>query len=206
MSSKSTSGEPTEYDAHDEANIYRAVDHAYSEYGARESTPTRMNVTARIEWSGSVDRARGGMRRVRLDNLPPAKMRALRSAVRREREAQGRAAAARPSTSYTATGWRAQLSALLNDKRGDALSDRAGLSPTARTLKAWISEDRAPSKANQERIAQAYGGLRTWRVDQARSEAASARGATARALTDALRDRYGAEIRLRDIARLDLDD
>ena len=205
MSSKSTSGDPTEYDARDEANVYHAVDHAYSEYRG-EGAPSKMQVTARVEWSGSVDRARGGMRKVRLDNLSPTKMRAVKAAMRREQHAQERARTARPSTSYTATGWRAQLNALLTDKRGEALSDRAGLSPTARTLKAWISDERAPSRANQERIAQAYGGMRTWRVDQAKADASSARGATARALTDALRDRYGAEVRLRDIVRLTLDD
>lgn len=205
MSSKSTSGEPTEYDARDEANVYHAVDHAYSEYRG-DGTPSKMQVTAQVEWSGSVDRARGGMRRVRLDNLDPGKMRAVKAAVRREREAQDRARTARPSTSYTAQGWRAQLNALLTDRRGEAVSDRAGLSPTARTLRAWLSDERAPSRANQERIAQAYGGLRTWRVDQARSDAQTARGATAKALTDALRDRYGAEIRLRNIVRMTLDD
>ena len=205
MSSKSTSGDPTEYDAYDESNVYRAIDHAYSEYGS-SGTPSKMQVTAQVEWSGSIDRARGGMRKVRLDNLDPGKMRALKAAVRREREAQARVKAATPSASYSAQGWRAQLNALLTDRRGEAVSDRAGLSPTARTLRAWLSDERAPSRANQERIAQAYGGLRTWRVDQARSDAQTAQGATAKALTDALRDRYGAEIRLRSIVRLTLDD
>lgn len=58
--------------------------------------------------------------------------------------------------SYTATGWHAQLSKLTSSDRGYAAAADVGLSATARTLRAWLAEQQAPSPANQRLIARAY--------------------------------------------------
>ena len=58
--------------------------------------------------------------------------------------------------SYTATGWHAQLSKLTSSPRGYQAAADAGLSATARTLKAWLSEAQTPSPANRTAIADAY--------------------------------------------------
>jgi transcriptional regulator with XRE-family HTH domain len=59
--------------------------------------------------------------------------------------------------SYTAKGWHAQISKLTSSPRGYLAAERAGLSVNRRTLLDWLAERREPSKANQERIAKAYG-------------------------------------------------
>lgn len=58
--------------------------------------------------------------------------------------------------SYTATGWHAQISKLTSQPRGYEAAAAAGLSATARTLKAWLAQDVTPSPANQRKIAEAY--------------------------------------------------
>jgi hypothetical protein len=62
-------------------------------------------------------------------------------------------------SSYRATGWHAQISKLTAVAGGHAASEAAGLSPTVRTLLAWLAEERTPSAANQARIASAYSHL-----------------------------------------------
>lgn len=64
--------------------------------------------------------------------------------------------------SYSARGWHAQLVALTGTQRGMGFLDAAGINVTQRTLLSWLSStgekgDRAPSKANQQMIREAYG-------------------------------------------------
>lgn len=61
-----------------------------------------------------------------------------------------------------AKGWHARLSALTKTQRGQQALLGAGVAPgeRARNWRAWLGEDRAPSKANQERIAAAYRAYR----------------------------------------------
>lgn len=58
--------------------------------------------------------------------------------------------------SYTAKGWHAQISKLTSSPRGYLAAEKAGLSVNHRTLVDWLAERRAPSRANQEKIARAY--------------------------------------------------
>jgi hypothetical protein len=58
--------------------------------------------------------------------------------------------------SYTAKGWHAQISKLTSSPRGYQAAEAAGLSATARTLKAWLAQDVEPNAANQRKIAEAY--------------------------------------------------
>lgn len=58
--------------------------------------------------------------------------------------------------SYTAKGWHAQISKLTSSPRGYVAAAAAGLSVTARTLKAWLAEEAEPTPANQRKISEAY--------------------------------------------------
>lgn len=161
-------------------------------------TPSAMRVTARIEWAG----ADTGVRTTRFDGL---RLDGVVDAMDRARAAEHQAQQARPATSYTATGWHAQIRALTEHSRGSECADRAGLAPSAQTLHRWLAEEQAPSAANREKIANAYTALRTNRVDRAREQGQAWRHEVVDELTSALRDRYGAEIRIRDIRNLRFD-
>lgn len=205
MSKVSDTGDPTPYDDNDAAALEAAVDEAWAEYESQGGSgqPTNMRVTAQVEWSGVLDRARGGHRTTRLDGLDMA---AAKKALDQAREATKRAESAAPAVSYRAKGWHAQLSALTGSKYGSTASDKAGLSPTTRTVREWLSESRAPSKANQEKIAAAYDSLKNRRVEVSQDRANRASGALANILSGIFRDRYGAEIRLRNITGMELED
>lgn len=58
--------------------------------------------------------------------------------------------------SYTAVGWHAQISKLTSSPRGYEAAAAAGLSATARTLRAWLAQDVEPSASNRRKIADAY--------------------------------------------------
>lgn len=190
---------PTPYSARDEAEMEAALDRAFRDY--EEAAPTTMDVTAQIEWGGVVDRANDGVRRTRLDNLDLSGVQQARERVRQTTE---RAGEVRPATSYTAKGWRAQFRQLMRSGHGRELADRAGLNPASRTMRRWRAGGN-PSRANRERIADAYRHMSTWRVDRAQAETRNAQHELANALSGALRERYGTEIRLRDIRQLRLD-
>lgn len=60
--------------------------------------------------------------------------------------------------SYTAQSWHAQLSKLTSQPRGYEAAEKAGLSATARTLRAWLSDPDYPiRRSDREKIARAYG-------------------------------------------------
>jgi hypothetical protein len=200
MSSRDT-GPSEPYSIEDEGTVEAALDAAYDAWDevAPNQNPSGMQVTAQIEWAGVIDRSRNGVRTTRLSGL---NLGALRMPLERARRATERAEAAQPATSYTAKGWHAQLRALTVSARGSDLADRAGLDPSARTLRSWLAEDRAPSKANQEKIAAAYEGLRTAGVEEARARAVEANHQLAEKLNAVVTEEYGQQIRLRDITRL----
>jgi hypothetical protein len=196
-----STGPSSDYNVHDEGTVEAALDAAFAAWDdvAPEQNPTVMHVTAQVEWAGVIDRARGGVRSTRLDGL---NLGALRAPLEKARRANQRAESAAPAQSYTAKGWHAQLRALMGVSRGSELADRAGLNPTTKTVLAWLSESRAPSAANQARIAEAYSGLRTAGVEEARGRAEAANHALAEKLNSVLTEEYGQEIRLRDITRM----
>lgn len=83
------------------------------------------------------------------------------------REALSKVSLGRPRESYTAAGWHAQVRQLTGTERGYQAMSEAGVHATRRTLTAWLSEERAPSKANREAISRAYeamrrGGIPDW--------------------------------------------
>lgn len=196
-------GDGDEYTSEEEAALEAAVDDAWADYeAAAERTPSRMTTRARVEWAGVEQRSNNGVRTLRADNLNLGR---VRDAARASRAAAEQARRTGPSTSYRAKGWHAQLRALTGDRHGSQLADRSGLNPTSRTLRSWLAEDRAPNKANQARIASAYDALRNRARNDAQQISRAANHTLQQELTDALRDRYGATIRLRDIEWLNLD-
>lgn len=191
-------GEATEYDADDAQDIYQALLDGMDAAPAGADT---MTVTGKIEWSGEFHRRNGGNRTV---NLKVNDMPAIIAAVKAATAADKAVSEARPVASLKAKGWHAQLSALTASARGYGAAAGAGLSASPRTLAAWLSEDRAPTKANQEKIAQAYESIRNAPISKAHSDARSAKMDVARAVSDALRSSTGVEVRLFNITNIDL--
>lgn len=64
------------------------------------------------------------------------------------------------SSATSERGLEARLKYLTNSPAGYQAMERAGISVTPRTLIAWLSGDRDPSKANRGLIDAAYGDLR----------------------------------------------
>lgn len=58
--------------------------------------------------------------------------------------------------SYTRTGWLAQFKQLTGTKAGHAALERAGLSATVDTQRAWLAEQRDANAENQRIIHRAY--------------------------------------------------
>ncbi len=191
------SGPSSPYDDADEVALFQWFDDSWEEEAA--GTPTTMRVTAQVEWAGVLDRTRGGVRTVNLDGLDLTAVLDALTAARKATSAESTA-----GSSLTAKGWHAQLGELLKNPRGMPASERAQLAPSARTVLAWLAGDRAPSKANQGRIDTAYRDVRNQLVREGRQRAGQARHELADALNRSLTDRYGSEIRLRDISYLSL--
>lgn len=203
-SGQTHTGDGVEYSYPEEAELEASAEEAWldefgedlsDEFGLSGSSGSLV-VTAQVEWAGSTQRSNDGMRTVRLDGVDLAR---IGNSLRESRQARQRAAEAQPARSYRAKGWHAQISALTRSKRGSELADRAGLDVTPRTLRAWLSEDRPPSKRNRDLIAQAYDGLGTYNVERAATQGRESTHRTAQAITDAIQDRYGATVRFRDI-------
>lgn len=213
MAKKRNTGDPTPYTDADEAAMESALEAAWQDYEAAAEAdeappsrpPTNMRVSAQIEWAGVLDRARDGHRTTRLDGLDSAKMKEVKKALDRARKASQRAEQAQPATSYRAKGWQAQLRQINRVQRGAAAAQQAGLSPSQRTMRDWITGRREPNKQNRELIAKTYDELKNWRPNTTRTAATTANKDLAEKLTDTLRERFGAEIRLRNITQLDLE-
>lgn len=187
-------GDGDDYTPDEEGDLVDVLDDAFDSYGP--GTPTRADVTAQIEWAGTIDNnGRGGVRRTRLDGLDPGKMRELRDLAEKAREATAREAGAAPLRSYKAKGWEAKLHKITSLKRGPEAAAMAGLAPAARTLRKWLAGKQTPNKANMARINRAYDELR----NPARMSASKARHEAAEKLTEVMRDRYGVNVRFREI-------
>ena len=195
---KRDTGEGEPYSDREAAALAKELQAAYDAWN-REHEPTKLDVRAQVEWAGHVMQANNGKRRTRVD-LPPGGMRKVRQAVDKLKAATGKAEKAKPSKSLKATGWHAQLRALVESTRGSEAADRAGLNPTRRTLEKWLSDaEYNIRRGDRERIEKAYGELRDWRVTEARTAKEAAEKEAADAMTEAMRDKYGQNIRFRDI-------
>lgn len=202
MAKKRDTGPGVPYSEADAERVAQAVENAYVDWLRREQEPTTLNVRAQVEWAGHVMPANNGVRRTRLP-LPAAGMARVREMVQDAKGRRERAASAKPAASRRAKGWHAQLRELLESPRGSKAADRVGLDPDHDLVTRWLRysgpEDRAPNKANQEKIHAAYQELRMWNVTEAKAAADRADRRVADALTDALRDEHGPNIRFRQI-------
>lgn len=202
---KRRTGDGDEYNGAEEDALAEAVLDAYDDWDS-DSEPDGIDVTAQIEWAGTVQPSNSGVRRTRIDGLSPSDMRAVREAVNDYRKAAAEKTTAKPLKSLTAKGWHAQLKALTSSPHGSAAADRAGLNPTTRTVKRWLADEDYPvRKGDRDRIARAYGELRNRPVTEARSRARGDAHSIAQALTRALINRYGPNVRFRGISRFDFD-
>lgn len=192
MAKKRDTDEGDPYSDAEEAAICDAIEAAmgydYDDDGA--PAPTGIQVTAEIEWAGTIDHLHDGVRTTRLDGLH---MRAVIDAVKDLRAAEGRDHG--PLRSYKAKGWEAQWGQLQKVKRGAEAMAAVGLKPSRQTMRRWANGTQKPSKANREKIERAYDELR----NPARGSVRAARHEVAERFTAALKDRYGVNVRLRDI-------
>jgi len=166
-----------------------AFDDLDNESGGEYSGPVRMEVTAQVEWAGTVEHSNGGVRRVRLDTLSPGQVKALRESVGKTRGA-GR--------SYDDVGWHAKLRRLTQTQHGSSsLGDAfGGNQPSQKTLLRWLSEDQTPNSANRARIDEAYNRAQSTVVHRRTGKAADI-------LTGQLHGKYGVNVRFRDIQGID---
>lgn len=160
--------------------------------------PQTLRVRAHIEWAGE----QRGVRSVSFDMLNLAE---LERATHRARDARAKASAARPSRSYRATGWTAQLRQLESTQTGREALHRSGFDASARTRRRWRAGTGGASKARKEQIAEAYQDARMRPVRAAADAAKAANKDLTDTLSDTLRDRYGTEIRLFDIQSIEID-
>ncbi|MGW3984722.1 hypothetical protein [Streptomyces mirabilis] len=193
-------GEP--YSDADAERLVQAIEAAYAAWD-QAGEPSLLDVRAQVEWAGHVMPGNDGKRRTRVP-IPPEQMKKVRKAVEKARKALGRKRTAKPSESRKAKGWHAQIRELVESKQGSEAADRAGLNPSRGTLVKWLShdggrDDFAPSKANREAISKAYEELRSWRVTEASTAAQSASKQAAEAMTEAMENEHGVNIRFRDI-------
>lgn len=201
MARKRDTGEGEKYSSAEEERVAAAIEAAYAQWGDEAADPSeepsKADVKARIEWAGTVMPKNNGMRRTKLD-LPADKMKKVRAAVEKVQRAKGKKEAARPSVRYKAKSPRARWNEMRKSKRGQAAMEKAGLAPSKRTQQRWAAGG-APGKEFAEKIDAAYEALRTWNVTEAGENAERANKEAADAFTDALKDKYGVNIRLRDI-------
>lgn len=198
MARKRDTGQGTEYSGNEAEAVAQALADAYEAW-ANDDEPSRVDVRAQVEWAGHVMPANNGKRRTRVD-LPASGMKKVRKAVEKVARAIGKKSKAKPASSRKAKGWHAQLRELTEAKQGSAAADKAGLNPSARTLKNWLSDADYPIRSgDRDRIARAYDALKNWNVSEASDAAAAASKQAADAMTDAMRDQYGVNVRFRDI-------
>jgi hypothetical protein len=194
-SRRGTSGDGEPYDAEDEAELERWLDRAMRD--ARDLQGASLDVTAVIEWGGTVDittrMGPEGMRRTRLDGLD---LTGVKAATDRA-SAAGQAEYGR---SYDAQGWHAKLAQLTGTSRGRDAAGAAGLNPSRTTFLRWLTGTQAPNRSNRDAIERAYEDVRRQTAEAQRVKAVrGGRHEVATALTAALRAEYGVNIRFRNI-------
>lgn len=192
MAAKRDTGPGDPYSDAEEAAICDAIEAAMADDYDDQPGPANaeIQVTAEIEWAGTVDHLRDGVRTTRLDGVD---LRPVVEAVQRLKAAEGRDRG--PLRSYRAKGWQAQLRQLGRVQRGPAAMAVAALTPSRETMRRWASGQQKPSRANREKIGRAYDELR----NPGRQPVTRARHEVAEKFTEALRARYGVNVRLRDI-------
>ncbi|MER5549494.1 hypothetical protein ABT072_45630 [Streptomyces sp. NPDC002589] len=198
MAKKRDTGEGEPYSDAEADRVADAIEAAYADW-ANTAEPSKLNVRAKVEWAGVYQAGNQGVRSVRIDGLSADRMRKVREAAEKARTSSGKARAAKPSSSYRAKGWEAQFRQLFKTAKGYEAMGAAGVSATKQTLDRWLSGSQSPSKANREAIERAYETMRGRPVTEARDAAQAAAKSAADALTEAMRDRYGANVRFRDI-------
>jgi hypothetical protein len=201
MARKRDTGAGEPYSDAEADRVADAIEAAYADWANAAAEPSGIEVRAKVEWAGVYQAGNDGVRTTRIEGLRPDKMREVRKAAEKARKASGKRRAAKPATTYRAKGWEAQFRQLFKTNKGYDAMSKAGVSATRQTVNRWLSGEQTPSKANREAIERAYGDMRGRPVTEARDASAAAAKEAAEALTEAMRDRYGSNVRFRDIQR-----
>lgn len=197
MARKRTTDLPTPYNPQNEADLRLAMEDAAAFNALQEEAfedATGFWVTADVEFGGTLNPNPHRTLRADRINLDP-----VRQAMAEAREAAQKAAQA-PSRarSYRAQSPAAQIRHLSRTRAGRAAL--ADLPVSDRTRKAWTSGDRQPSAANRAAIEAAYEAVATRGGSAARADSRAADKHVADALSAALKDRYGTNVRLFNIS------
>lgn len=177
---KSDTGESTPYDQRDQEQLYDALAQSGM---AEDETRTDITVRGEIEWSGSYNPTPE-----RTTTLVDLDLKATGEALAKARADHAKA---KPLASYDAKGWHAKLSQLTGTEHGRKSLAESGFS--ARLLTGWLSDpDANPRKGNRETIDRVYENTRMAPVIKAQESKAALAGR----FTDAIRNRYGAEVRI----------
>lgn len=207
MSRKTNTGEGDPYEPDDEANIQDYLDDSLDAYydmtGWVEvwdedddsmEAPSRLEVYAEVEWAGTFNRS--ALRLLRADGLD------LRQVVTQVAKARASVTSAVRLKSYDARTLQGKLHQLQRTQAGREFLAGAGV--TRRAIRSWERGTARPSKASREKIEQAYESAAMRYVTRAAERSAAAAHRIAEALTDALTDRYGAVIHIRQISSMEL--
>ena len=210
MAKSKGTGPSEDYTPDDEAGLLDAFDDGLDAYYGDPSNwpnywddedddewieePSQISVFAEIEWAGTFNAQ--VRRMLRADQLD---LRAVVAAVAAGRMIRK---GAERLKSYTRTDARSQARQLSRTKVGREYLLREGVS--ARAVRSWENGKAKPSPASRQKVAAAYEAAATRNVIRERTRSAAAAHRVAEALSAALSERYGAEIRVRDISSLDL--
>jgi hypothetical protein len=198
MARKRDTSDGEDYSDSDEAAVADALGDALgADFEEDEDLTGTIDVEAQIEWAGTIDEnGRDGVRRTRLDDVPLGEIRQAAG----ELDKAKRTGPSEPFKSYRAKGWRAQLRQMLSTKRGQEAAREAGLNRD--TIRRWQGGKQGPSAASRAKISGTYGQLR----DPRSTAVTKAQHGLSDALTGALRQRYGVNVRLRDIRHLRIEE
>jgi hypothetical protein len=193
--------EGEEYADVDEAALAESIyDDLYGGEEKEEGLPAEVGetgyieVTAQIEWAGTVEARNDGVRTTTFERVPLEGVKEAAAKLETARSMRG------PFKSYRAKGWKAQLRQMLSTKRGQQAAREAGLNRD--TIRRWQSGRQAPGAASQTKIASTYSLL----GDPKTAALKDAQHGVAEALTGTLKETYGVNIRLRGITHLHIRD
>jgi len=162
---------------------------------ASRQPPTEAHFVAEVEWAGTFNpQAHRALRADQLDLTDViAAVAATRSLVR---------GVAQRLRSYDEVTLRGRIHRLERTQVGRDHLAAEGI--TRRLIRDWESGRNRPSQAKREAVDRAFEAAATRYVTRERTRFEGAAHRVAEALSAALRDRYGAEIRVRNISSLEL--
>lgn len=188
---KVTTGTATEYPDNEAAALEARVAEAMEDLDDDQDSGS-MTVTADVEWAGSYN-----PQVHRTTTLTGLDLTGVREAVANHRSANADAARLGRASAPT-LGVADAVRQVFGSNRAAATA----LGVTIRTVQRWVKGDSRPKPGHAARLTAAVQQQHTDRVADAKAAAGRSRRAVADAVSAAISDRYGAEVRLFNITDL----